>query len=246
MDFSCSSQIEPCEFEKLVQFSPHGLQMIDMQGTILYANEACHRIYGYLPGKLIGMKVQDLPVAEENRRESVARLERLFRKQILPEPYGEELCKKDGKSIWGKINWDYRRNSDGIIVGFFAAITDITEQKRLDESSRKIRKRYQVLFDGIPQPVLICDRTSNVLLMNDCGASNLGLSPKECTGKKLREILPTISESALRKIAHVIDTGESVETIESVMILGQEKTYISTIRPSHEIDEQKNSFDYRS
>jgi PAS domain S-box-containing protein len=133
----------------LVDRNPHGVQKIDIFGTIVYANKAHHEIYGYKEGALIGRSIKDFLVPGSQRDELLGYLEMLVKDQPQPTMYHQKILTKNGKERDIEVTWNYLRDTKGGVEGFLSVLTDITERKEaekaLTESDNKLRMKAMEL-----------------------------------------------------------------------------------------------------
>lgn len=129
-------------YRTLVETIPYGVQEIDLQGNITYANRAFHEIYGYEDGDLLGTSMYDLPSTTSERAELVQYLRYLTADQPAPTPYEGMSRTKDGRLRHVHVIWNYKRDSEGKHVGYISVITDITERHQ-EEEIRATRARQQ-------------------------------------------------------------------------------------------------------
>jgi PAS domain S-box-containing protein len=131
-------------YRNLVETSPHGIQEIDMNGTITFANRAHGGIYGYAQEELVGLSILDLVASDDERIALGPYLAELVQKQPEPSPYVGQDVTKDGRVIDVQVDWDYKRDSDGLVTGFISVITDITERQQAQEALLKKESELKI------------------------------------------------------------------------------------------------------
>ena len=131
------------KYQTLVSTIPHGIQEIDTSGTITFANEAYHRIYGYEDDEMIGKSMFVLTASEPIRKHLSDYFAVLIKDQPLPVPYYEKSRTKDGKVIDIQVDWNYKRDKEGHLTGFVSVITDISDKKRVEEALKKVHNELE-------------------------------------------------------------------------------------------------------
>ncbi|MDF1552983.1 MAG: ATP-binding protein [Deferrisomatales bacterium] len=121
---------------RLLDMLPHGVQENDCSGAITYSNRAHHRMLGYGEGELHGKKIWDVLPSPAERDSLRDHLARLVEEQPPPAPYLATNRREDGSLIELQIDWDYERDTAGILRGFISVITDVTGRKRAEEDLR--------------------------------------------------------------------------------------------------------------
>jgi len=163
----------------LLDTMSHGVQVNDCEGTITYSNRAHHMILGYEYGELLGKKIWDVISSRDERETLKNYFAFLVNEQPLLEPYFARNKRKDGASVYLKIEWDYERK-DGILIGFISIITDISgyiqAELALNEKENILRSIFDIrqekdnftrtVFDAIQDGISVLDKNFNVLLVN--------------------------------------------------------------------------------
>ncbi|NQW00225.1 MAG: PAS domain-containing sensor histidine kinase [Rhodospirillales bacterium] len=131
-------------YQTLVDAVPHGIEEIDTDGNILFANATHHRQYGYGPNELIGMNIVDLLPPGEAAEPLLQHLKRLAREQPQTEPYYGKKKKKNGDLIDVQIIWTYKHDSENNVIGFTTVISDVTEQKNAERIQKENADRLEL------------------------------------------------------------------------------------------------------
>lgn len=119
-------------FEKLLAGLPIGIERIDTEGTILYSNPAHHKMLGYANGELVSRNICELVAIAEQAGQLKAHLEYLAEHQPEPEPWFGSNLRKDGTIFEMRVDWQYERDGQGNLLGFVAAMTDISAQRNAE------------------------------------------------------------------------------------------------------------------
>jgi PAS domain S-box-containing protein len=143
-------------YRRLVETSPHGIQEIDLQGTITFANPAHHKIYGYSDQEMIGKSILELQISDSAKIELETTLARLIAEQPEPSPCISKNYTKDGRIINLQVDWNYRRDSRGRVIGFISIVTDISEKIRAEMAllqaknalEQKVQERTEALTEA--------------------------------------------------------------------------------------------------
>jgi PAS domain S-box-containing protein len=131
---------------ELVEVLPYGVQEIDADGNILYANRALHEMFGYTPDEMVGMNFCLLP-ADELERSALSRyLAWLVREQPATQPYTIVSRRKDGSLFSVKADWGYRRDPFDHVTGFVIIITNISGLLASQRASERANQRLETLL----------------------------------------------------------------------------------------------------
>ena len=128
------------QYRTLVEAIPYGIQETDLKGTITFSNSANARLYGYSLEDLAGTSVYDLKENEEEAEKLREYLAFQVKEEPAPLPYYSRDRTRSGVPREVRVDWDYRRDDRGGVVGFISLISDITERRRMEEEVLKAQK----------------------------------------------------------------------------------------------------------
>ncbi len=131
------------QYRTLVETIPHGIQEVDLEGRIVFANDAYHRLMGYVPAELIGTRVWDHSPSEEAKEKERAYFLSVVGEHPPPTRYVARNLRKDGAIIDLHIDWDYKRDAGGDPAGFISVVTDVTEQKRAEAERLRLEEQLR-------------------------------------------------------------------------------------------------------
>ena len=124
------------QYRTLVETVPHGIAELDTRGRITFANSACHRIFDYDEGTLPGVAVWEHVEPPAERTKVREYFQELVKKKPEPTQYYAQASARTGRTVDARIDWDYKRDASGKLIGFVAVITDVTEQHRIEEQAQ--------------------------------------------------------------------------------------------------------------
>ena len=165
-----------------------GIQEIDTRGTILYANAAHHKIHGYENGELVGRSMLDLSSTQSEKEKLAAYLDHLRREQPTPTPWTGTDRRKDGSLVDVKVDWNYKRDQDGRVVGFISLITDITEKNMLQKELQESQKKFQSIFEHSPLAIIYTDAEGTITVCNDRAVELFRADCESLVGFSYRDI----------------------------------------------------------
>jgi PAS domain S-box-containing protein len=168
-----------------VEQSRDGINIVDLDGVIIYANPASEAIYGYRKGQLVGRHVSILnfdPGVSET--------------QILPAVMssgswsGELIQKKqDGSQFPVYLSASIvTKNNEPI--GMLGIIRDITESKLVEQALRKSEAQYRMLHETLRDAYVQVGMDGRIIEFNDLYCKMLGYSPEELRALTYLELTP--------------------------------------------------------
>jgi two-component system, LuxR family, sensor histidine kinase DctS len=129
-------------YQALVAALPYGVLEADLAGRILVANPALGRMLRTPDSRLRERSVHELFEDPANAGEHMrAVLDRAASRG----PYLGRLKRGDGGRIDARVDWVCKRDRRGEPAGYIAVVTDVTEQKLAEETSRKQQERLQLV-----------------------------------------------------------------------------------------------------
>ena len=86
------------------------------------------------------------------------------------------------------------------VIGMFGISRDITEMVEVRRQLQQSERRYRLFFDANPQPMWVCDLTTQrFLAVNDAAVAHYGYSRDEFVGMSLDDIHPPVQLTALHQ-----------------------------------------------
>jgi len=197
----------------LVENHPYAISENDTTGIITYANPTYHRIFHYPEGEsAIGQTIWDTLATEEEREELRQYLAYLVSQQPAAEPYVSRSLAVDGTPIDLRVDWGYKRDEKGQVVGFISVLSDITEQKRAQEALQAAEWEKQTILDSQLEHVIYQDREHRILWANRAACESVGMTREELAGRYCYEIWPQLDQRCDDcPVAVAMETGQPEE-----------------------------------
>ncbi|MCR4336893.1 MAG: PAS domain S-box protein [Candidatus Omnitrophica bacterium] len=130
-------------FQRVVEFSPHAMIMVDRQGKIVLINKMAEQLFSYLREELIGQSIEFL--VPQSVRSKHQEYREAFIRNPEPRPMGagRDLygLRKDGTEVPVEIGLTPVEIMGEIFV--LASIVDITERKKTEERIQRYTQALQ-------------------------------------------------------------------------------------------------------
>ena len=174
-------------YRSLVETAGAGIATIDLDGNLVFVNQALCNMAGYTEEELLGK-----PFASFLHPDDVERAARLFL-NAFQDPVGRvelefRAIHKDGHTIYcystPTILWQ-----QGEIARFNAIIQDITARKQAEEALRESEERYRTLFETAPVIIYAISTDGRFTALNPAFEKVTGWSRDEWLGRPFAEII---------------------------------------------------------
>lgn len=116
----------------ILEALPQGVYEIDHRGIITYTNAAHDALLGRPAGWSLGRSIGEIITCDETRRACLASLPALFRGAPGPHPTVLPMRHADGHILQVQVNWNYRRDAEGRVVGLAGILSDVTRSLRAE------------------------------------------------------------------------------------------------------------------
>jgi diguanylate cyclase (GGDEF)-like protein/PAS domain S-box-containing protein len=134
----------------------------DPEGRVLYLNEYGQDFFGYTLRELLGRSVVGtiVPQTETTGRDLAQLMHEVLRQPGRYLSNENENMRRDGERVW--ITWRNRPVLDesGGLREIVSTGIDTTTRKRAEEALRESERRYRVLFQSTPIPLLESDASA--------------------------------------------------------------------------------------
>ena len=188
-------------YRMLIDTIPQSIREIDRDGNITFVNAAHAKTYGYTEAELVGRSMFDLLARQEEGRQLREHLDYILQHQPQPSPWFSKDVTQDGDIIETQVDWNYKRDMAGQVVGLISVVSDITHRKKAEKALLDNIRFMNTLIDTIPNPVFFKDDQGSFLGCNVAYAQTLGLPKEEILGRRLID-LQNISFSDMAEHFH--------------------------------------------
>jgi PAS domain S-box-containing protein len=124
-------------YRTLVETSPNGFTLADLEGKLILCNQQAARLFGYAnPEAMVGINVFKL-VSPGDRRLAVLNTQKTLNENRIT--YGEyTMERRDGSQFPGEISSAVLRDNAGTPTGFISITRDFTEHMKAVEAEKQL------------------------------------------------------------------------------------------------------------
>lgn len=185
-----SGKLEAQESQRLLasilEQTPDGVILSDLDGVIRQWNKGAEAIYGYAAGEIVG-KSGSLLEAPGHEGEIEATRRKMLRDGLDSVSYESVRKRKDGRLVDVSATRFTVEDKNGKTVGFAAIVRDITERKKIENNLAESEERFRHIFEDSPLGMAIVAKDSKLILVNRRFGEITGYTPDEMKGKSFAD-----------------------------------------------------------
>jgi two-component system cell cycle sensor histidine kinase/response regulator CckA len=178
-------------YRELYEGSRDGFAFVDMKGRITEFNSAFLKMLGYTDKEIRKKTFEDITPKKWHAREREILQEQVFTRGYS-EIYEKEYRSKGGRCIPIEIR-TYLARENGIPVGMWAFVRDITERKKVEHNLVESRERYRNLIELAPDGIIMSDMDGYVRVVNTAFLSLTGFKKSDIEGKHFTKLPTTVT-----------------------------------------------------
>ena len=135
-------------YRTLVEASPNGITLADLEGKLLLCNQQAVKLHGYSsPESMLGIDVFKL-IAPPDRRFAALNTQKTINEgRVINAEYS--LLRRDGSSFPGEISTALVRNTSGAPTGFISITRDISERRKAIFAEKQLVKVEQEFIASV-------------------------------------------------------------------------------------------------
>ncbi len=203
-------------FRTIIQASPDGIVISDLQGRIIFATTNDFELLGISDkSEITGTNVLDW-IDPEDHEKAITNIQGVFQ-GVKSRQNQYRLLKKNGERFYGAINAAPLFHKTGKHLGMISIVRDITEIKKIEEDLRQKEYRYRLLFESAHDSIFLMDEEVFV----ECNPKTLetfGCTREDIIGKSPMVFSPAVQPDGL-------DSGQkAMEKIRNAL-KGENQTF---------------------
>ncbi len=151
-------------YQRLFEFFPIGITVLDMKGVILYCNPVVYNKGGYSKDDLVGKHFFRIaPLRARDTPNFVRILASLIRGKI-PKPFEVIYQQKGGTTGWTEFSISLIKVGEERRI--LVVQNDITERKQAEETLRESEERFRTIYENAPVLIDAFDENGRCVLWN--------------------------------------------------------------------------------
>ncbi|MDR8393251.1 PAS domain S-box protein [Aliifodinibius sp. S!AR15-10] len=199
------SILEEIDFRRILDSVPRLIKLIDLEGNIIFWNDAGERIFGYVPEEIRGQKVWSIYPDQSEEK---------FRRELQFLKEGKQIDgtfqgkRKDGKVIWVDVKRRMLTLDSGreIILG---TANDITDAIKVKKELLHQERRMQAILDTAVEGIITINKKAKIKGFNKAAEEIFGYSSEEVVDKNVKMLMPSpYFEEHDQYMKNYLETGE--------------------------------------
>ena len=240
----------------IADHAPVMIAQCDDEKHYKFVNQPYAELFGLHPSDIVGKHPREI-LGEEAYVFAAPHMDAALAGQAVSYDLELPATPNDIKSV--TVNYVPERDQSGVVVGFIAAITDITARKQAEMGVKNAVVKYQNLFDSIGDSIFIIGMDGRFIQVNQSACENLGYSQEELLkmgpadidtpeyAAKVSERIKELKEkgSLVFESAHIRKDGIVIPIELSIKVITFDAKP-ALIAVARDITERKQSEDYLS
>lgn len=199
-------------YRSVLEASPNPIVIYDMAGKLEYMNDAFTLVFGWKSEDFIGKKVDFVP--EENMPETAAAIKKLFSGEKVDLLVTRRYT-KNGDILDIEISCGSFKNKEGILIGTFVILRDVTEQRKMAEALKESEERHASVLMSSPDAIVVYDNDGRVVYLNPAFTTLFGWTLEERKGKKMDIFVPEKDWPDTKRLIQKVLSGETFYDVET-------------------------------
>jgi PAS domain S-box-containing protein len=177
------------QLASIVDSSEDAIVGKDLDGRITSWNVGAERLYGYTASEAVGQPISFL--VPPDRSDEIPQILELVGRGERVEHFETVRLKKDGRPIDVSVTVSPIRSADGAVVGASAIARDVTERRRAQQETERLRNFLDSVVENIPNMVFVKDAEQlRFVRLNRAGEELLGIPRSQLIGKSDHDLFP--------------------------------------------------------
>ncbi|ULA58673.1 MAG: conserved membrane protein of unknown function [Nitrospira sp.] len=174
---------------------PGLIASVDVDERYRFVNAGYEQQFGLSRDRIVGLSVKDL------LKNDYQTVQPFIRRVLNGERISFETTFLDERGEQTLLStYVPDRSPEGMVAGFYALITNITERKRMECALRESEERFRHLFEQASDGIVTADMNGQYLDVNSRACQMLGYSREELFGLRVPDLLDPHDYPRLRAI----------------------------------------------
>ena len=183
-------------FRILFEHGGVGLALLSADGLIVQANPALEAMFGYEPGRMVGLRLSALSHPQDRGDDTMRMAQQPLNANGDHYERERRYLRKEGAVIWARVVRAVVRDPGGVVRYHASVLMDVTQRRHAEEALREAeeglrreRDFISLMLQTADALVLVVDRHGRIVRFNNKCAAVSGYSEEEARGRVFWELL---------------------------------------------------------
>jgi diguanylate cyclase (GGDEF)-like protein/PAS domain S-box-containing protein len=199
-----------------IEQSSEGIAICDLDGKLIYLNNAFSRMHGYSIDKLIGKNLSIF-----HNKEQMESVNSALRQTKKTGEFKGEIWhqRKDGTVFPTIMQNSIIMDNTGNPIGMLGTVRDITQRKKYEQALLRSEEKYRTILKNIEDGYYEVDLAGNYTFYNNSLCKMFGYSRKELIGVNYRKYVdPEDTNKVFKEFNRVFKSGKPTKAFDWAII----------------------------
>jgi PAS domain S-box-containing protein len=202
------------KYRSIFEHSPEMIVLLDAGGALTEANNKVEDLLGYARADVLGKHFTDFPFWSDETKKCFSRvIARAFSDEITA-PFELEFLPRGGSSLTCWANGTTLRDSRGAITHILLILTDVTEQRRVEQALREEKDRVRDYLNVAGVILVALDSQLRVTLINRKGCAILRRTEAEILGHNWLDVAIPEGQREIFRAVHALLLKGDTQAVE--------------------------------
>ena len=211
------------KFKTVSDRASYGIAIADLEGRLLYVNDAFARMHGYTVEEVIGKYLSIFHTAEQMKE--VNRLNEQMQREGSFTAQEAWHARKDGTVFPALMSGATVCDHNGNPLYLSVTAIDITERKRAEAALRESEERFRAIFESAEDCIFIKDRDLRYTQANAAMERLFELPASELIGRTDEDLFGQEAGAHIRDVDSHVLSGEIIEEEDVKPVKGVPRTF---------------------
>ena len=191
-------------YQAFIENIEDGVYEVDIQGNFLYFNNSLCKVFGYTKEEIQFQNFSKF-MSEAYSNIAVETFKTLYQTGQSVSDLTWEFIDKKGKQRIVELSANQILDNTGKVIGFRGIARDVTNRFKIQRALQESEKRYKILLDFVPYPIVVFTLDGHVSYLNPAFTQVFGWTLEELKGKKIPYIPSGLEKETcenIRKLLH--------------------------------------------
>ncbi len=218
------------KYRNLIELTPDIISLSDIDGHLIFINNACRRVLDAPPEEVTGKSLLDW-VHPDDREMTSLKFSEILKSGEDIFDFENRFVSTDGRVVHMLHNIRVIRSDRGEIIGTQTISRDVTTRKLAEDALREHDRQQKAILGNIPDMAWLKDKECHFIAANDSFGDVCGVAPADLPGKTVFDIWPRdLAEKYEADDIEVMETGLRKQTEELLIGRDGRKIWLETIK----------------